>query len=194
MKLANLVAATCGAAILAVTLAPSAAAARTAGEIYGPIWAQYKSITDARKKLRAKEKKGQAMSGDEYFAMAHACQYEEPRSQSMILTALSRSACKDKVAEYLVEAGMRGTPEGFLGAADNIRTGPSAYLYAQMAYQLAGTDRALRGDALARMAELRPAAGDVTAVNARAQGLVQKLVAARRYVSAAPAAGQAELA
>ncbi len=194
VALKKIVATICGAAVAAVTLVPSAAAARTPAEIYGPVWAQYKSITDARKKLRAKEKKGQAMSGDEYFAMAHACQYEEPPSPSKILTALSRSACKDKVVDYLIEAGKRGTPEGFLGAAEKFGTGQAAYGYAQLAYQLAGADTVLRGDALAMLADLRPTLGNVTPLDARAQELVQQLVASGQYRTAIPAAGKAELA
>ena len=181
------------AAMATGTLVPAAASARDAAEIYRPIFAQYKSITDARKKLRNKEKKGQAMSGDEYFAMAHACMYEEPASQSMILTALSRSRCKDKVGDYFVEAGMRGTPEGFLSAARGIGTGQGAYTYAQLAYQLAGSDDALRQDALDLMDRLRGTAGNLAQANATAEGMATQLVSSGVYPGLRNAAGETEL-
>ncbi|MXO90735.1 hypothetical protein [Pontixanthobacter aquaemixtae] len=190
----RLLAAVSGVGLLVTGLAAPAAQAREPRDIYAPIFAQYKSITDARKKLRRKEKKGQPMSGDEYFAMAHACQYEEPASASKILTALSRSGCKDKAVDYFIEAGMRGTPEGFLGAAQKIGTGQATYMYAQMAYQLADTDTALRNDAAAEMAKLRPTAGDIIRVNAQAQSTVQQLLAANRYQTATPGATEGQLA
>lgn len=181
------------AAMAAGSLVPEQAQARDSAEIYRPIFAQYKSITDARKKLRNKEKKGQAMSGDEYFAMAHACMYEEPASQSMILTALSRSRCKDKVGDYFVEAGMRGTPEGFLSAARTIGTGQGAYTYAQLAYQLAGNDDALRQDALDLMDRLRNSASNLAQANATAEGMATQLVSSGVYPGLRNAAGEAEL-
>lgn len=155
--------------------------AREPGEIYGPVFARYKTITDARKKLRNLEKKGDLNSGDEYFALAHACQYEEPESRSMILTALGRSRCKDKSGEYFVEAGVRGTPEGFLGAAQFIGQGDQAYIYAQVAYQLAGNDAALRSEALDAIARLRSGLGNVAALDAQAVQLATRLVAEGAY-------------
>ena len=154
--------------IVATGIAPEPAQARTPSEIYGPVFARYKTITDARKKLRNDEKKGRLTSGDDYYAMAYACQYEEPASQSMILTALSRSRCKDKSAEYFAEAGNRGVPEGFLAAANFIGQGDQAYIYAQMAFQLSGQDSALRGEALDAIARLRSTVGDVATLDQRA--------------------------
>ena len=170
------------------------AEARSAQEINGPVFAQYKDLTQARKRLRDKVKKGRPMSGDEYYALANACQYEEAESPSIILTMLSRSRCKDKVTEYFVEAGMRGTPEGFLAASQSIGEGQAAQLYAQLAYRLSGTDTALRSDALTQMAQLRASVGDPSQSDAQATGIAQRLVNAGTYQALGPGAGQSELA
>ena len=172
----------------------SPAQARDANEIYAPIFAQYKSITDARKKLRNKEKKGQAMSGDEYFAMAVACSYEEAPSQSIILTALSRSKCKDMVGDYYLEAGRRGTPEGFLAAAKMEANAHDAFGFAQLAYQLSGEDGALRDEALQLMSDLQPRVANAALANQQSMQISQQLVAGGRYASLRNPAGTQELA
>jgi hypothetical protein len=175
-------------------MAGSPAQAREANEIYAPIFAQYKSITDARKKLRNKEKKGQAMSGDEYFAMAAACSYEEAPSQSIILTALSRSKCKDLVSDYYLEAGRRGTPEGFLAAAKMEANAHDAFGFAQLAYQLSGEDVALRDQALELMSDLQPRVSNPALANQQSMQISQQLVAGGRYASLRNPAGTQELA
>lgn len=164
--------------------------ARTPQEIYGPVFARYKNITDARKKLRKMEKKGEALTGDDYFAMAYACQYEEPASQSIILTALSRSACKDKTYDYFVEAGNRGTPEGFLAAAHWLKQGDQAYVYAQVAFQLAGGDKALESDALDTIASLRSGVSNAAALDSQAVELATRIASSGNYASMRAAATQ----
>lgn len=176
------------------TMGITPAQARDANEIYAPIFAQYKSITDARKKLRNKEKKGQAMSGDEYFAMAVACGYEEPESASIILTALSRSKCKDLVGDYYLEAGRRGTPEGFLAAAKVEPNAHDAFGFAQLAYQLSGEDVALRDEALHLMSDLQPRVSNAALANQQSIQISQQLVAGGRYTSMRNPAGEEELA
>lgn len=180
--------------LAAAGMAGSPAQARDANEIYAPIFAQYKSITDARKKLRNKEKKGQAMSGDEYFAMAAACSYEEAPSQSIILTALSRSKCKDLVSDYYLEAGRRGTPEGFLAAAKMEANAHDAFGFAQLAYQLSGEDVALRDQALELMSDLQPRVSNAALANQQSMQISQQLVAGGRYASLRNPAGTQELA
>lgn len=167
--------------------------ARSPQEIYGPVFARYKNMTDARKKLRKMEKKGEAMTGDDYFAMAYACQYEEPASQSIILTALSRSACKDKTFDYFVEAGNRGTPEGFLAAAHWLKQGDQAYVYAQMAFQLAGGDKALESDALDTIASLRSGVSNAAALDGQAVELATRVASSGAYASMRAAATQVDV-
>lgn len=181
-------------ALVATGMAASPAQARDANKIYAPIFAQYKSITDARKKLRNKEKKGQAMSGDEYFAMAFACAYEEPESASKILTALSRSRCMDLVGDYYLEAGRRGTPEGFLAAARMETNAHDAFGFAQLAYQLSGEDAALRDEALQLMSDLQPRVSNPALANQQSMQISQQLVAGGRYASLRNPAGTQELA
>ncbi|PKP96695.1 MAG: hypothetical protein CVT76_06210, partial [Alphaproteobacteria bacterium HGW-Alphaproteobacteria-15] len=152
MKFPKLGVASLAIAISITAITPHTAHAREPGSIYGPIINQYKSITDARKKLRSKEKKQGQLTGDENYTLAVACGYEEPASASIILTELSRSRCKDQVIDYYLEAGRRGTPEGFLAAAQRETNPGDAYGFAQLAYQLSGTDIALRDDAAAIMA------------------------------------------
>ena len=166
--------------------------AREPREIYAPIFAQYKSITDARKKLRRKEKKGEAMSGDEYFAMAVACTYEEPESASRILTALSRSRCKENVSDYYLEAGRRGTAEGFLAAARLEASAHDAYGFAQLAYQFSGDDIDLRNSALELLSDLQTRVANPALANQQAMQISQQLVAAGSYSAfREPAEGQA---
>nr|WP_137677921.1 hypothetical protein [Parerythrobacter lutipelagi] len=151
------------------------AEARSPNEIYGSVFQRYKNITDARKKLRSLEKKGQLTTGEEYYALGHACQYEESASQSMILTALSRSRCKEKSGEYFVEAGMRGVPEGFVSAAQFLGRGDQAYLYAQVAYQLSGDDASLRSEALDLLSSLSSSVSDTAVIDQQAIQLATQL-------------------
>lgn len=194
MKIGKGFAAAAALAVAASGLSAEQAEARQPGEIYGPVFAKYKSITDARKKLRDMEKKGSPMSGDEIYAMAAACNYEEPESRSIILTALSRSRCKDKVGEYYVRAGMNGTPEGFLAAARSIGSGDGAFLYAQAAYQLAGNDSALKNEALDLLASLRSSVTNMELARNQASALAAEMVEAGQYRIAAAAPGEADLA
>lgn len=194
MKFPKLGVASLAIAISITAITPHTAHAREPGNIYGPIINQYKSITDARKKLRSKEKKQGQLTGDEYYTVAFACAYEKPASASIILTELGRSRCKDQVIDYYLEAGRRGTPEGFLAAAERETNPADAYGFAQLAYQLSGTDIALRDDAAAILSRLRPTIGNPAPINAQAQAIVQQLLGGGRYPGAIPAAGDAELA
>lgn len=179
--------------LVAAAMGSPSAQAREPAQIYGPVFAQYKSITDARKKLRNKEKKGQPMSGDEYFAMAQACSYEEAESPSIILTMLSRSKCKDKVGEYFLEAGRRGTPEGFLAASRTEANRHDAFGFAQLAYMLSGNDAALRDDALEQMSDLRSGVTDPVLADSQARQIAQQLVAGGHYSAHRNPAGAKEL-
>lgn len=184
-------------AICAATgfLAPQTAAlAREPGVILGSVFKEYTSITKARKQLRGRLKKGQALSGDEYFALAYACGYKEPDGPSKIMNALSRSKCTDEIGEYYIQAGMHGTPEGFLAASRHIGTGLGAYMYAQMAYRLAGGDSALKADATAYLAELRPTVSNTAQADTQADALARQLVASGRYPALGAGAGKAQLA
>ncbi|MBD3728806.1 MAG: hypothetical protein IE933_03795 [Sphingomonadales bacterium] len=181
--------------VFLVTTVATPAVSREAGVVSGSILKDYTSVTKARKVLRSRLKKGQALSGDEYFALAYACGYDEPDGPSKIMNALAKSKCKDQVGEYYVQAGMHGTPEGFLAAAKAIGTGQAAWLYAQLAYKLSGTDVGLRDEALAYLGELRPTVGASTQqADAQAETLAQQLVASGAYASSVPSAGGKQLA
>lgn len=186
----------CAAAVAAALLAgASPAQAREPGVIVGTVLKNYTSITKARKVLRSRLKKGQALTGDEYFALAYACGYEEPAGPSKIMNALAKSKCKDQIAEYYLQAGVHGTPHGFLAAARKIGAGPAAWLYAQLAYKLSGTDVDLRNDALGYLADLRPSIGNAAQqYDAQAETQAQKLVAAGVYSSSIPSAGGKQFA
>lgn len=193
MKLQKLGVASLAIAISITAIAPHTAHAREPGSIYGPIIDQYKSITDARKKLRNKEKKQGQLTGDEYYTVAFACAYEKPPSASIILTELSRSRCKVLVSEYYLEAGRRGTPEGFLAAAKLEANGHDSFGFAQLAYMLSGDDATLREDALGFMADLRDRVSDTALANQQATQISQQLVSGGRYAAYRNPAGSAQL-
>jgi hypothetical protein len=181
--------------VIAAGMAATPANSREAGVIVGTVLQNYTSITKARKELRSRLKKGKPLSGDEYFALAYACGYEEPAGPSMIMNALSKSKCKDQIGEYYLQAGMHGTPEGFLAAARKIGTGQAAWIYAQLAYRLSGSDVALRDEALEYLAELRPTVAAASAQSdAQAEALAQKLVASGVYETSLPSAGEKQFA
>ncbi len=173
---------------------PTTAQARPSGEIIGPVLKQHSSITKMRKTLRGRVKKGQPLTGAEYYALAFSCGYEEPKGPSKIMNFLSQSKCTDQIAEYYVQAGMHGTPDGFLAAARKIATGQDAWTYGQLAYILSGTDVALRDEALTFLSDLRPSSGTAGLSDTQAATLAQKLVASRIYGSAIPAAGTKQFA
>ncbi len=182
------------AACIAAATFPQAAEAKDPGEIFSNVLKNYKTVTSARKNLRRKEKKGQSLTGDEYYVMAYACGYEESPSQSMIMTALSRSRCQDKVFEYYVEAGRRGSPEGFVAAARRPEAGSDAYFYAQLAYQFSAGDPWLSNEAIMLLADLRKVTGDTRREDARARQYAQQLVDAGAYTAAGQLAGAEQLA
>ncbi|MGI9376245.1 MAG: hypothetical protein ACR2PC_09135 [Tsuneonella suprasediminis] len=171
-----------------VMIGPTTAQARPSGEIVGPVLKQHSSITKMRKTLRGREKKGQSLTGAEYYALAFSCGYEEPKGPSKIMNFLSQSKCTDQIAEYYVQAGMHGTPEGFLAAGKAIGTGDKAYMYGQAAYQLAGNDSELRSDALEFLSEIRDGVSSPAQANQQATALAASLVSNRRYASSSSAA------
>jgi hypothetical protein len=182
-----------GLAVGGLLVAP-AAQAREPREIFSKVLVDYKTIPDARKKLRKKLKKGQPLSGDEYYVLAFGCGYESPQSGSMILNALSKSKCKDQVVEYYLEAGRRGTPEGFVAAAKRPEAGADAYFYAQLAYQFAAGDPWISNEALTLLSDLRPKTAGAAQQDARAKSYAAQLVEAGAYPSSANPATNATVA
>lgn len=181
-------------ASLGLAITPTQLAAREFKAISGPYVAQYKTFKKIRSALRKKLKKGAALSGDDYYMLGVTCAYEPPPSQSIILTMMDKSPCKDQVVEYYIEAGMKGAPEGFYEAAKRSGTGEPAYLYAQLAYRLAGADAQLRGEALALMGEVRSSAGDTTRIDQQAEGMATQLASSGIYRMQNQAPSEAQLA
>lgn len=175
-------------------MTPAQAPARDFKTITSPYFAKYKTFKKIRSTLRKKLKKDAALTGDDYYMLGVTCAYEPPPSQSIILTMMDKSPCKEQVVEYYVQAGMNGAPEGFYEAAKRSGSGEPAYLYAQLAYRLAGADAELRDQALALMSEVRSTAGDTARIDQQAQGMAAQLTASGIYRMQNQAPTQAQLA
>ena len=170
-------------ATLAVFTAPSSVSARDYKTIMAPYTEQYGDWKKIRSAMRKRQKNGEIRTGDDWFVLAAMCNIEPPRGPSRIMNFANRSPCKDEVVEYFVKAGMEGTPEGFREAARIIETGEPAYLYASLAFQLSGTDRALADEALTLLENNRLAPELTERAFRQAQGMAQQLRAQGIYTT-----------
>ena len=168
-------------AVAALLLGSSGVSAREFGEITGPYTQKYGDWKKTRKALRKQLKNGQPMSGDDWFTLAAMCNIEPPKSASMIMNLANRSPCKDDVVEYFVKAGMEGTPEGFYEAAKMIGSGDAAWLYAELAYRLAGNDTAFEDKAFYLLEDIWLDPSSETRMKTQAAGMVTQLTSDGPY-------------
>jgi len=169
------------AAIAALLLDASGASAREFGDITRPYTEKYGDWKKTRKALRKMHKKNQPMSGDDWFVLAAMCNIEPPEGPSMIMNFANRSPCKDDVVEYFVKAGMEGTPEGFYEAAKMIGSGDAAWLYAELAYRLAGNDTAFEDKAFSLLEDIWLDPASETRMKVQAAGMVTQLTSDGPY-------------
>lgn len=157
--------------------------ARDRNTIMAPYYEEHGDYKDIRSHLRRQLRRDRPMSGDDYFTLAVTCTFEPPPSQSIILTLIDRSPCKDEVSTYFLEAGMNGTPEGFLELGTAMGPGSGGYLYTQLAYLLSNGDIALREQALGEMASMRSGLANAAQIDMQADALANQLVASGKYTA-----------
>ena len=135
-------------AVAALLLGSTGVSAREFGDITGPYMEKYGDWKKTRKALRKQLKKGQPMSGDDWFTLAAMCDIEPPSGPSKIMNLVNGSPCRDDVIEYFVNAGMNGTPRGFERAAFYVLrrggTAQQAWPYFALAERFGGHDPDLR--------------------------------------------------
>ena len=182
------------AVVAALLLGSSGASAREFGDITGPYMQKYGDWKKTRSALRKQLKKDQPMSGDDWFVLAAMCNIEPPEGPSKILNFANRSPCKDEVVEYFVKAGMEGTPEGFYEAAKMIGSGDAAWLYAELAYRLAGNDTAFEDKAFSQLEEIWLDPASEIRMKQQAAGMVAQLASEGPYRGRATAAASQDSA
>lgn len=166
-------------AALAVTAQP--AMARSHNAITAPYFTlhggKYKKV---RSELRKQLKRDQVLSADAYYTLAATCDIQPEPQQSIILTLMDKSPCRDDVVDYYRAAGDRGTSEGFLMAAKRQGVNDAAFVNAQLAYQLTD-DASVRDEALMLLGSLSRTLPYNVAADQRAQQHAIRLVDAGIY-------------
>lgn len=179
-------------ALAALVLTAPGASAREFGDITGPYLQKYGKWKKTRGALLKQLKRGEPMSGDDWFTLAAMCDIVPPSGPSKIMNLINGSPCREEVIEYFVNAGMNGTPRGFERAAFYVMrrggTAQEAWPYFALAERFAGQDFDLQND----LAELRAkmAGGLTAAQQTEVNATAMKLVADGVYGSAQNAATQ----
>lgn len=156
--------------------APMQAQARDYDQVVKPYYDRHGTYKKVRSALFKQLKNDQVLSADAYFTLATTCEIEPPPDKSFILTQLSKSPCKKEAASYYLEAGRGGLPLGFLRAARLQGKTDTAFINAQLAYQLAGTDGTLKAHALEALSFILDGIPYNVAADQRAQVEAARLV------------------
>mgnify|MGYP000719412753 CR=1 FL=1 len=180
-------------AAAALSINAPAASARDFKEITDPYFEKHKHWKKVRGALLKQLKRGEPMSGDDWFTLAAMCDIVPPSGPSKIMNLIEASPCREEVIEYFVNAGMNGTPMGFERAAFYILrrggTAQMAWPFFALAERFGGQDPDLRNE----LDELRPQmrGGLTDAQRQEVNATAMKLVADGVYGgSAQVAAGQ----
>lgn len=179
--------------MLAAIAQPSIAAARDYEQIVRPFYERHGTYKKVRSALRKQLERDRVLPADAYFTLATTCEIEPPKGPSIIMNALEKSPCKKEAADYYLEAGRGGLPLGFLRAARLQGKSDAAFVNGQLAYQFAGADKKLRGDALELLAYQLDGAPYNVAADQRAQVAALRLVDLGIYPAAGPTADLATL-